>query len=136
MLGASFRKGGVGSVTAGFYLTPKLLLGYTREMFLSDVHNQVGSSNEFTLRLNFKEYNFKKSFSADYKGSLAYRRKTMASHRGSKSPGQLHRNQKKLASFSPNKRYQNVKKLSVTPSSQRSKVKSKYKAPVKRKRRR
>lgn len=136
MAGGSVRKGSVGSVTAGFYLTPKLFVGYSREMFFGDIRNQVGSTNEFTLRLDFNQYDYKSTFSNNYKSALAYRRKTMSSHRGSRSPGQMHRQQKKLSNFSPNKRYQNVKKLSVTPSSQRYKAKStKYHAPKKKKRR-
>lgn len=134
MAGGAVRKGSIASVTAGFYLTPRLFAGYSREMFFGEVRNQVGSTNEFTLRLDFIQYDYKSTFSSNYKSSLAYRRKTMANHKGSRSPAQLHRSQKKLASFSPNKRYQNVKKLSVIPSSQRYKVKSsKYKPPRKRK---
>jgi type IX secretion system PorP/SprF family membrane protein len=135
MAGASMRKGSVGSLTAGYYLTPKLFVGFSHEMLFGDVRSQVGSTNELTLRFDFSQYDYKSSFSNSYKSSLAYRRKTMSSHnKGSRSPAQMHRSQKKLASFSPNKRYQNVKKLSVTPSSQRYKAKSnKYKPPRKRK---
>jgi type IX secretion system PorP/SprF family membrane protein len=119
MAGASLRKGSVAGITAGLYITPKLMIGYTREMYFSNVQAQVGATNEFTLRLNFKEYDYRKSFSSNYKTALAYRRKSMNSYKGSRSPTQLHRQQKRLATYSPNKRYQNVQKLSVTPASQR-----------------
>lgn len=135
MAGASLRKGNVAGITAGLYITPKLMLGYTREMYFSQVQSQVGATNEFTLRLNFKEFDYRKSFSANYKSALSYRRKSMSTFKGSRSPTQLHRQQKKLAAYSPNKRYQNVQKLSITPSSQRYKSKP-HKPAYKRKRRR
>jgi type IX secretion system PorP/SprF family membrane protein len=121
MAGASLRKGSVAGITAGLYISPRLMVGYTREMYFSNVQSQVGATNEFTLRLNFKEYDYRKSFSDSYKSALSYRRKSMSSYHGSRSPSQLHRQQKRLASYSPNKRYQNVQKLSITPSSQRYK---------------
>jgi len=128
MAGASLRKGSVAGVTAGLYITPKLMVGYTREMYFSDVRAQVGATNEFTLRLNFKEYDYRKSFTDNYKTALSYRRKSMNTYKGSRSPSQLHRQQKRMAAYSPNKRYQNVQKLSITPASQRY-IKSKPHKP-------
>jgi type IX secretion system PorP/SprF family membrane protein len=119
MAGASLRKGSIAGFTAGLYISPKLMIGYTREMYFSNVQAQVGATNEFTLRLNFKEYDYRKSFTESYKTALAYRHKSMANYKGNRSPAQLHRQQKQLSSYSPNKRYQNVQKLSVIPSSQR-----------------
>jgi hypothetical protein len=107
-------------------------------MFFGDLKGQVGATNEFTLRFDFAKYDYRASFSDNYKQALALRRKTMYSYSGgSRSPGQMHRSQKKLASYSPNKRYQKVKKLSMTPTSQRAKSKpNKYRKPKKRKGRR
>jgi type IX secretion system PorP/SprF family membrane protein len=133
MAGAALRKGSIVSVTAGFHLSPKLFLGATREMFYGEVKNQVGSANEITLRFDFNQYEYKSSFSNNYKSSMAYRRKSMSS-KGSHSPAQMHRNQKKLSSYSPNKRYQNVKKLSIAPSQRSKAKKTKYTPPKKRKR--
>lgn len=140
MAGGSYRSGGVAALTAGVYITPKMMLGYSREMFVGDIRNQVGSTNEFTLRFDFKELDYRTSFKADYKNSIAYRRKTLNSTKpgsgGSKGPTQLHKQQKKIAAYSPNKRYQNIKKLSMTPTSQHYKMsKSKKKAYKKKKRR-
>lgn len=115
LAGMSMRKGNVAGVTVGAYLTSNIMIGYTREMFFNDIRNQVGSTNEFTLRLDFKKAAPKSTgnFKADYASALAYRRKTMATTTaGSRSPAELHKKQKKLAAYSPNKRYQNVKKLS------------------------
>lgn len=124
LAGAAFRSGSIASLTAGFYLTPKTMIGYSREMFLGDVNNQVGATNELTLRIDFKVFDYQTNFKNDYKNSMAYRRKTLStSNPGSKSPAQLHRKQKKVVPYSPNKRYQNIKKLSV-PVSQRQKLSS------------
>lgn len=131
LAGAAFRSGSIASITAGFYLTPKTMIGYTREMFLGDINNQVGATNEFTLRIDFKVFDYQSNFKNDYKNSMAYRRKTLSTSKpGSKSPAQLHRKQKKISQHSPNKRYQNIKKLSV-PSSQRQKLSSSKKKSYK-----
>jgi type IX secretion system PorP/SprF family membrane protein len=137
MAGGAVRQGNIGSVSAGVQITPKLFVGYTRDMFFGEIKG-AGATNEFTLRFDFNKYDYRSSFSDNYKSALALRRKTMSSSRpGNRSPSQMHRQQKKLSSFSPNKRYQNVKKLSITPSSQRYKAKSnKYRKPKKRKGRR
>ena len=132
--GASLRKGNVAGMTAGLYLSPKIMVGYTREMYFSNVQAHVGATNEFTIRLNFKEYDYRKSFTQSYKSSLAYRHKSMTNYKGSRSPAQLHRQQKQLASYSPNKRYQNVQKLSIIPASQRLKATKPRKPHYKRKR--
>jgi type IX secretion system PorP/SprF family membrane protein len=138
MLGGAVRQGNIGSVSAGVNIGPKLFIGYTRDMFFGEMKGFAGATNEFTLRFDFNKYDYRASFSDNYKQALALRRKTMSTNRpGTRSPGQMHRQQKKLSSFSPNKRYQNVKKLSVTPTSQRYKAKSnKYRKPKKRKGRR
>ena len=77
----------------------------------------VGASNEFTIRLDFNNQGAKVKFTDDYKSSLSYRRKTLTTSAakrtsGSKNPKQLHKAQKRIASYSPNRRYQNMAKLS------------------------
>lgn len=138
LAGGAVRQGNIASVSAGVYLGPKLFIGYTRDMFFGEMKGNAGATNEFTLRFDFAKYDYRASFSDNYKQALALRRKTMSTNRaGNRSPAQMHRKQKKLANYSPNRRYQNVKKLSVTPSSQRYKAKStKYRKPKKRKGRR
>jgi type IX secretion system PorP/SprF family membrane protein len=118
-LGAAMRSGNVLSGTLAFKLSKYLMLGYSREMITGNVGGFVGAANEFSIRFDFNEQNYKDRFSADYKSSVAYRRKTMSgpsSKSGSRSPKQLQRKQKKLAPYSPNSRYQNTKKLSVKKS--------------------
>ncbi|MBL7858020.1 MAG: PorP/SprF family type IX secretion system membrane protein [Cyclobacteriaceae bacterium] len=139
LAGGSYRSGGVAALTAGVYLTPKLLLGYSREMFVGEVRNQVGSTNEFTLRFDFNAFDYRNNFKADYLNSMAYRRKTLNSAKpgssGSKGPAQLHKQQKKMAAYSPNKRYQNINKLSMTPGSQHYKLSAAKKKSYKKKKR-
>lgn len=115
-LGGAMRSGNVVSGTIAFRLSKYLLIGYSREMITGNIGGFVGAANEFSLRFDFNENNYKERFRADYKSSVAFRRKTLSSPAGRsavKSPKQLKKKQKKLAPFSPNSRYQNVKKLSV-----------------------
>jgi type IX secretion system PorP/SprF family membrane protein len=116
-LGAAVRSGKVLSGTLGFRASKYLMFGYSREIIIGNVGGFVGSANEFTLRFDFNDESYKKRFSSDYKSSVAFRRKTMSSgpkgKTGAKSPKQVSKKQKKLAPYSPNKRYQDTKKLSI-----------------------
>jgi type IX secretion system PorP/SprF family membrane protein len=108
----------VANFTLAYRLNQYLLVGYSREMLINPVGGFVGSSNEFTLRYDFADQNYQKKFKADYKNSLSYRRKTLSSSSvrrpaGGRTPKQLNKAQKRVAAFSPNKRYQNTKKLSM-----------------------
>lgn len=135
MVGGAIRQGNIGSVSAGFNVGPKLFLGYTRDMFFGEMKGLAGATNEFTLRFDFNKYDYRSSFSDNYRQALALRRKTMSNSRpGTRSPAQMHRQQRKLASYSPNKRYQTTKKFS-SPQRNKSKT-SKYRKPKKRKGRR
>ena len=115
-LGVSERSGKVFSGTLALHISKYLTFGYSREMILGNVGGFVGAANEITVRYDFNNESYKERFSSDYKSSMAYRRKTMSgpsSNSKSRSPKQLHRKQKKLAPYSPNNRYQNIKKLGV-----------------------
>lgn len=136
LVGAAMRRGGVVNSTVGFHLSKYVMIGYSREMILNNVGRYVGSANEFTLRFDFNNSEYKERFREDYKAALSYRRKTL-SHAG-KSPKQLHKKQKKLAPYSPNARYQNMKKLSHNTKSMPKKKgfnvkKKKHKPSYKRK---
>jgi type IX secretion system PorP/SprF family membrane protein len=103
--GLAFRNGPVASASVGFRVAKRFLIGYTNEVYLGDTRSQIGSTNEITLRLDFKKYSYKVDYHADYKNSVAYRRKTSATHSGSKTPAAFHAKQKKFTKHSPNKRY-------------------------------
>ena len=122
--GAAIRSGKVVSGTLAFRFSKYLMVGYSREMIIGNVGGFVGAANEFTLRYDFNNESYKERFRSDYKSAMSYRRKTLSApvgKVGGSSPKQLHRKQKKIAPYSPNKRYQNIKKLGVkTPSNKKS----------------
>ncbi len=137
--GASWRSGGVLGGTIAVRPSKYVLVGYSHEIITGNVGGFVGSANEITLRFDFKNEDYKERFRADYKSSVSYRRKTVSSGKpGSSSPQKLHTKQKKVVPYSPNKRYQNIKKLGVKKSSNYKKKYSpkrkKKRSPPKRKR--
>jgi hypothetical protein len=91
-------------------------VGYSREMIASSIGGYVGAANEITLRLDFNDESYKQRFRTDYKNAMSYRRKTLSTpvKASSRSASQSRNKQKKLAPYSPNTRYQNVKKLSMS----------------------
>jgi type IX secretion system PorP/SprF family membrane protein len=136
-LGASYRSGGIISATLAFRFSKYLMVGYSRETISGNLGGYVGSANEYTLRYDFNDESYKERFRSDYKSALSYRRKTMGGpvgKSGSRSPKQMHRKQKKLAPYSPNRRYQNVKKLSTSKMKKKpfSAKKKKRKSPGRR----
>lgn len=117
ILGGAMRAGSVLNATVGYKLNKNLLIGYSREMITGNVGGFVGSSSEFTLRLDFGRQATAKKFNADYRSALSYRRKTLNTTgvrkgAGGRTPKQLSRAQKRVSAYSPNKRYQNMSKLS------------------------
>ena len=128
-LGGAMRSGHVISATLAFRLSKYVMLGYSREMIMGNAGGFVGAANEFTIRYDFNDQSYKERFRSDYKSAVSYRRKTMSGgatgSRGARSPKQIHKQQKRLAPFSPNKRYQNIKKLSVKSSGTKKKFTSK-----------
>jgi type IX secretion system PorP/SprF family membrane protein len=123
-IGGAWRSGNVVSGTLGFRASKYIMLGYSYEMIMGNVGGFVGGAHEFTLRFDFNDQSYKERFRSDYKSAVSYRRKTLSGptgKSGSRNPKQIRRKQKKLAPFSPNKRYQNMKKLSVKSSSLKKK---------------
>ncbi len=126
-IGAAWRSGSVANFTAGLRVAPKVLIGYSHEIFLGDITKQLGATNQFTLRFDFNEYSYKNKFVEEYKASLAFRRKTLSKPVvGSKSPQEFHKKEKRRKYMSPNKRYHTVKRHKykgkqhgITPKSQR-----------------
>lgn len=142
--GVSMRSGQVLSATLAFRPSKYLMLGVSRESITNNVGGFVGAAYEFTLRYDFNNESYKERFRADYKSALAYRRKTLSApvgKVGSRSPKQLHRKQKKIAPYSPNNRYQNIKKVGVKSKAPAKKFnaqkrkRANYKRNVKKRRR-
>ncbi len=141
--GVSMRSGQVLSATLAFRPSKYLMVGLSRESITSNVGGFVGAAYEFTLRYDFNNESYKERFRSDYKSALAYRRKTLSGpvgKVGGRSPQQLHRKQKKIAPYSPNKRYQNIKKLGAKSKAPTKKFnaqkrkRSNYKRNVRRRR--
>lgn len=131
-VGASWRSGKILGGTIAVRPSKFVSVGYSHEIITGNVGGFVGAANEITLRIDFKNENYKERFRADYKSAVSYRRKTVSSSRpGVSSPRKLHHKQKKIAPYSPNKRYQNIKKLGVKSSSSMKK----YNSPKKKKKR-
>ena len=118
--GVATRSGSIINGTVGYNITKNLMVGYSREIILGSVGGYVGSSNEFVLRLDFRDRTNKQHFRADYKSAVAYRMKAVTNVSVSnqyralsnRSPKQARKFQKRMAPYSPNKRYQDMRKLS------------------------
>jgi hypothetical protein len=139
-LGGAWRSGGVVSGTLAARVGKYILLGYSYETIMGNVGGFVGAANEITVRYDFNNESYKERFRADYKSAVSYRRKTVgvsSNRSGNRSPKQLHRKQKKLAPYSPNNRYQNIKKLGVksTAAKKKSKPGARRKSSFKKRRR-
>lgn len=116
VVGAAARKGGVFNFTTAYHLSKYVMVGYSHERLTKGLGGFVGGSNEITVRFDFNNQQAKVKFRDDYKNSLSYRRKTLTTSAakrttGGKNPKQLHKAQKRVAAYSPNRRYQNTAKL-------------------------
>ncbi|HEX6223095.1 MAG TPA: PorP/SprF family type IX secretion system membrane protein [Chryseolinea sp.] len=130
-LGGSYRTGGAIGLTAAVRINKNLLVGYSREMLSGDFSKSIGASNEFTLRLDFRDHNYytkKKNAREISSKALALRRKTLSTpskgsaySRSQKYKNKLKRNYIK----SPNYRMESSKKLQ-TKKVQKRKSSSKH----------
>jgi type IX secretion system PorP/SprF family membrane protein len=117
-LGGSYRTGGTIGITAALRISKNLLLGYSREMLSGDFSKNLGASNEFTLRLDFRDHNYytkKKNAREISTKALALRRKTLSTYsKGSSSFSKSQRYKKTIKRNyikSPNYRMEASKKL-------------------------
>ena len=116
-LGGSYRTGGAVGLTAALRINKTFLIGYSREVLSGDFSKNIGASNEFTLRLDFRDHNYytkKKNAREISTKALALRRKTLStfskgspSSRSQKYKKTIKRNYIK----SPNYRMESSKKL-------------------------
>lgn len=135
-LGGSYRTGGAVGLTAALRINKNILFGYSREVLSGDFSKSIGASNEFTLRLDFRDHNYytkKKNARQISTQALALRRKTLSTsskgspyNRSQKYKKTIKRNYIK----SPNYRMEASKKLQtkkITKSKGRPRYKSKRK---------
>ncbi len=117
LIGGSWRKGDILSMTAGFQINKKLLLGYSYELVNNNIGNDLGATSELTIRYDFNNISYQDRFRSNYKSSISYRRKTLSNsssarkRAGVKGPKSLHKRSQKARKYSPNKRYNQGKKL-------------------------
>ena len=116
-LGGSYRTGGAIGLTGALRINKKLLIGYSREILSGDFSKNIGASNEFTLRLDFKDQNYytkKKNAREISTNALALRRKTLSSYSKGTGFSKSQKYKKKLKRNyirSPNYRMESSKKL-------------------------
>jgi len=117
-LGGSYRTGGTMSMTAALKFKKRILVGYSRDMFLGDFNKSVGAANEITIRLDFRDESFytkSKNARTINTKALAIRRKTISMYQAKGRPmhqSDKYRKKVKNNSFmSPNYRMNSSKKL-------------------------
>jgi type IX secretion system PorP/SprF family membrane protein len=137
-IGGSYRTGGAASLTGAFRVGKNITLGYSREMLTGELGSAIRSSNEFTLRLDFRDHNYfsnSRNARAINTQALALRRKTMSKYPSSSSPYSMSNRNRKVASRnyvkSPNYRIDSSKKLQTHKVTAKS---SRYKSYNKRRR--
>ena len=126
-LGAGYRTGGIANVTAAVKIYKKLLIGYSREMFSANFQRNVGATNEFTVRLDFRDraYHTKvKNARSISTQAMAVRRKTLVSYSSKGTALQKSQRYKKQirknAIHSPNYRMSTSTKLQNVKMSKKS----------------
>jgi type IX secretion system PorP/SprF family membrane protein len=131
--GGSYRTGGAVGLTAAVRINKNILFGYSREVLSGNFTKAVGASNEFTLRLDFRDHNYytkKKNAREISTKALALRRKTLSTYsKGSSfSRSQKYkRTVKRNYIKSPNYRMEASKKLQTKKITKR-KTTSRYKS--------
>ena len=116
-LGGSYRTGGAIGLTGAVRINKNLLIGYSREVLSGDFSKSIGASNEFTVRLDFRDHNYytkKKNAREISTKALALRRKTLSSYSKGSSFSKSQKYKKNLKRNyikSPNYRMEASKKL-------------------------
>lgn len=135
-LGGSYRTGGAVGLTAALRINKTFLIGYSREVLSGNISKSLGASNEFTLRLDFRDHNYytkKKNAREISTKALALRRKTLSSYSKGSSASRSQKYKKTIKRNyikSPNYRMESSKKL------QTKKITKKRSSPKKKSRRR
>jgi len=113
-LGGSYRTGGAIGLTGALRINKKLLIGYSREVLSGDFSKNIGASNEFTLRFDFRDHNYytkKKNAREISTSALALRRKTLSKGTGFGKSQKYKKRIKRNYIKSPNYRMESSKKL-------------------------
>jgi type IX secretion system PorP/SprF family membrane protein len=139
-VGGGYRSGGVMNATVGLRLK-KVMIGYGREMLSSNYQRNIGSSNEITLRIDFRDHSYHVKSKNSRKIStqaLAIRRKTLSNYSSKGNAAQWSQRYKKKVKKnyinSPNYRISTSKKLQTVKSKKSLSYKKKKHKPAQRKR--
>lgn len=123
ILGSSYRSGGALNLTAALKFNKRLLVGYSRDMYTSNISKGIGATNEITIRLDFKNesyYTKSRNARAINTNALAIRRKTLSMYQTKGRPMQqsarYKKKVKKNSFMSPNYRISVSKKLMTVKS--------------------
>lgn len=82
--GGGYRTGGIMNLTAALRIHHNFLVGYSHEMFSDKVQQKVGATNEFTVRIDFRNHDFyakQKNAPQISTEALALRRKTLVTYK-------------------------------------------------------
>lgn len=96
--GVSYRTGSQASLTVGMRIARQFLFGYSYQTFVSGLQTEAGSSNEITLRYDFRDHDFYADYansSEVLKRAQKFRTKT---HRKASSSGNDKKLKKKVGS--------------------------------------
>jgi type IX secretion system PorP/SprF family membrane protein len=127
-LGGSYRTGGAIGLTAALRINKNLLIGYSREVLSGDFSKSLGASNEFTLRLDFRDHNYytkKKNAREISTKALALRRKTLSNYPKGSANSKSQKYKKAIKRNyikSPNYRMESSKKLQTKKISKKRNV--------------
>jgi hypothetical protein len=117
-LGGAYRTGGAMSMTGAFRFGKGVYIGYSREILSGSLGNALGASNEFTLRLDFRDHRYytnARNARSINTNALALRRKTLRSYPTRNSPNAVSKHNTKFIKknyvHSPNYRMDTSKKL-------------------------
>jgi type IX secretion system PorP/SprF family membrane protein len=139
-IGGGYRTGGVINATIGLRIK-KVLIGYGREMLSANYQQSIGSSNEITLRIDFRDHTYHVKTKNSRKIStqaLAIRRKTLSNYSSKGNASQWSQRYKKKVKKnyinSPNYRISTSKKLQTVKSKKSLSYKKKKRKPASRRR--
>lgn len=112
-LGGAYRDGNVVNMTLAVRFANRYLVGYSHELFADNLKANIGSSNEFTLRVDLRDDNYYKNPRNSRKimnQSLAFRKKTLSKSGNASSP-KFKKKLRKNYHKNPNYRMNSSKKL-------------------------
>jgi type IX secretion system PorP/SprF family membrane protein len=133
-LGVGYRSSSIVNATAAVKIYNRFSIGYSSDIYTGAASNSIGTSNEITLRYDFRDQSYfsKAKNSRNIKTStLAIRRKTLSTYQSKGTAMQKSKRYKKKIKknymHSPNYRMDNSRKLQSKQSHKKKSFNSYYK---------